>query len=181
MDYELEFNLDLDDILSEDSENVAELLDEDQLEKLGFNVCEEYDLDIESRSDWEGNIDKWIKLALQVPENKTYPWPNAANIKYPLLTTASLQFSSRAYPALIPSTNVVRGRVIGFDETGDKIERANRVSKHMSYQILEEMPDWEEQMDRLLFALPINYMLHFFRMRWRRTGRGKRFTEYSYS
>ncbi|HPP19055.1 MAG TPA: cell envelope integrity protein TolA, partial [Candidatus Dojkabacteria bacterium] len=94
--------------------------------------------------------------ALQISGNKTYPWPNAANIKYPLLATAAMQFAARAYPTLVPSDGkIVKCRVIGFDHDGEKTKRAERISKHMSYQVLEEMEDWEEDMDKLLICLPI--------------------------
>lgn len=146
-------NLTLEQILS--SENIANLLSDEELEEIGVEVIEGYDEDMESRESWEDKYDEWIKLAMQVTEEKSFPWQGAANVKYPLLTTAALQFSSRAYPALIPGVNVVRGRVIGFDPDGSKQERAIRLGKHLSYQILEQMEDWEEEMDRLTTALPI--------------------------
>ena len=150
---ELDRKLKLDKILA--STNVAENLKDKDLETIGNYVWEGYDVDKTSRKEWESNVDEWVKLALQVAETKSHPWPNAANVKYPLITTAALQFSARAYPALLPGTSPVRGRVIGYDTQGTKTERALRIGKHMSYQILEEMEDWEEEMDRLLFALPI--------------------------
>jgi predicted phage terminase large subunit-like protein len=52
---------------------------------------------------------EWLKLATQVMEKKNYPWPNAANVKYPLLTTAAMQFAARAYPALVPGPRLGAG------------------------------------------------------------------------
>jgi chaperonin GroES len=150
---ELEKNLSLDKILN--SVNLAEDLYDSDLDSIGQMVHEGYTTDLRSRASWEDKIEDWTKLALQIPEEKTFPWVGAANVKYPLITTAALQFSARAYPALLPGTKPIRGRVIGYDEDGSKTERAIRIGKHMSYQILEEMEDWEEEMDRLLFALPI--------------------------
>ena len=137
------------------SRNIAEDLDGYTLSIIANEVIEGYTTDHISRQDWEEKIDDWTRLALQVAETKTFPWPGASNIKYPLITTAALQFSSRAYPAIISGTNIVRGKVVGFDYDGSKTEQAIRVGKHMSYQLMEEMEDWEEEMDRLLFALPI--------------------------
>ena len=131
------------------------MLDESDLRLIGEHVCEMYDIDETSRGTYVDNIDTWVRLAMQTVEQKTFPWVGAANVKYPLLTIAALQFSARAYPALIPGANIVRGKVIGFDKDGEKQKRAIRVGKHMSYQLLEQMQDWEEEMDRLLFALPI--------------------------
>ena len=146
--------MNLDKILS--SVNLAEDLDDQKLIKIGKQVCEGYETDKTSRQPWEEDLKKWTELALQVSSQKTYPWPNAANIKYPLLATAALQFAARAYPTLVPSNGkIVKCRVIGADPTGQKAARAHRVSTYMSYQILDEMEDWEEDMDRLLLALPI--------------------------
>ena len=150
---ELESNLKTEDILS--SSNIAKSLSEDDLSTIGSHVHEGYTLDEKSREGWSEKLDEWTELALQVAEEKSTPWRGAANVKYPLITTAALQFCSRAYPALLPGTSPVRGRVIGQDPDGRKVDRALRVGKHMSYQILEQMEDWEEEMDRLLFALPI--------------------------
>jgi len=149
----LRTRLNLTKILS--SSNLAEKMHEDDLCKIGSYCHEGYEVDLGSREGWEDNLDEWMELAMQAQEEKTFPWPGAANIKYPLITTAAMQFSARAYAALLPGMNLVKGRVIGEDETGEKHETAIRVGKHMSYQLLEEMEDWEEQMDRLLFSLPI--------------------------
>jgi chaperonin GroES len=139
-----------------DSINIARDLDEDTLKKIGDDVVRGFDVDIQSRSEWERNVDTWIDLAKLVSEKKTYPWPGAANIKYPLLATAAMQFAARAYPSLIPSNNnVVKCRVVGSDPDGQKADRAKRISKYMSYQVMDEMPDWEEEMDKLLITLPI--------------------------
>lgn len=101
-------------------------------------------------------MEEWTKLAKQTREMKTYPWPKASNIKFPLLTTAAMQFAARAYPSLVPSDGqVVKSKVIGDDPDGSKEDMAVRVSKFMSYQLLTEMKGWEEDMDKLLIMLPI--------------------------
>ena len=139
--------------ISED--NIADGMDEDSLNQIGKDVVEGYYRDLDSRSEWEERLDESLKLAAQVTEVKSFPWENAANVKYPLLTTAALQFASRAYPALIPGPNLVKGRVIGFDDDGSKMDKAIRIGKHMSYQLMEEMEDWEEDMDKLCIIIPI--------------------------
>jgi chaperonin GroES len=139
-----------------DSINIAKDLDEDQLIKIGNQVVSGYETDCDSRKPWEEDLKNWTDLALQVTTQKTFPWPNAANIKYPLLATAAMQFAARAYPTLIPSNGkLVKCRVIGSDMDGQKTARANRISTHMSYQLLDEMDGWEEDMDKLLISLPI--------------------------
>jgi len=139
-----------------ESVNVAEKLDEEVLNKISEQVAEGFEYDLRSRVDWEKSLDDWTKLALQVKEEKTFPWYGASNVKYPLLSTAAMQFNARSYPSLIPATgDVVKCLVIGSDKTGQKLEQAKRVSKFLSYQLLHEMDGWEEEMDKLLIMLPI--------------------------
>lgn len=138
------------------SVNIAKDLDDEQLIKIGNQAVSGYETDCDSRKPWEEDLKNWTDLALQVATNKTFPWPNAANIKYPLLATAAMQFAARAYPTLVPSNGkLVKCRVVGSDMDGQKSARAARISTHMSYQILDDMEGWEEDMDKLLIALPI--------------------------
>lgn len=136
--------------------NIAEHLDEDVLNKIAEECNTGYLADLDSRKQWETNLEDWNKLALQFKEEKTYPWPKASNIKYPLLSTAALQFNARAYPTLIPPDGqVVKAETIGYDIDGAKAERAERVGRFMSYQLMKQMDDWDEDMDKLLLILPI--------------------------
>jgi len=139
-----------------DDVNIAESLDDETLHKIGSEVAAGFDLDLGTRVDWDRAMEDWLKLAKQTVEPKTYPWPKASNIKYPLLSTAAMQFGARAYPSLVPSNEqVVKARVIGKDPSGEKLDRAERVSLYMSYQLMDEMDGWEEDMDKLLIMLPI--------------------------
>lgn len=138
-----------------DSFNIAEDLDDDELEKIGQDVEREYKIDKRSRADWEASCNKAMDVALQVRTPKNYPFDNAANIKYPLVTVAALQFGARAYPAIVDGNRIVKAQVLGADPDGQKRARADRVSEHMSYQILHEMEEWEEDTDVLLHHLPI--------------------------
>jgi chaperonin GroES len=136
--------------------NIAEKLDEQKLIDIGNTVHEGFSADLASRKPWEKDLESWTKLALQISEDKTFPWQNAANVKYPLLATAAMQFAARAYPTLVPSDGkIVKCKVIGGDPTGAKTARAKRVSTHMSWQFMEQMENWEEEMDKLLISLPI--------------------------
>ena len=135
--------------------NLIDHIDEETLTKMGTDIIDWFDDDEEARSDWKKRTDTWLKLASQVVEKKSFPWPNAANVKFPLITTAAMQFAARAYPALVPGPNLVQGLVIGRDEGGKKQQSAERVGRHMSYQLLFDMKGWEEDMDKLCLILPI--------------------------
>jgi len=146
-----EFNLD--DIV--ELPNIAEVLDDQTINTISYNVWKGYQADKESRSAWEKRTEDAMKLALQVAEAKSFPWPGASNVKFPLITIAALQFHARSYPVLINSDTPVQCRVYGDDPTGAKEARAHRVSQFMSYQILEQDTNWEAEMDRVLISQPI--------------------------
>lgn len=135
--------------------NIAVDLSQETLDAIGQRCLRDFDLDKASRSEWEDLIEKGMKLALQTLEEKSSPWPKCANVKYPLITVAAMQFAARAYPELIQGNNVVKTKVVGKDPQGLKSARAARVRDHMNYQVLEEMDGWEEDTDKLLHGLPI--------------------------
>lgn len=169
--------------------NIAELIEDDEspgedgewgeLSKIGQTVLREYKIDVNSRKDWKEKMESAMEAALQVSEKKTFPWPDASNVKYPLLTVAAIQFAARAYPAIVAGSMVTRCKVVGDDsgkpamddegpiidpesqqpvwevQPGAKRRRGDRVSRHMSWQLIEEMPEWEPDTDRLLHVLPI--------------------------
>lgn len=164
----------------ETAPNIAEDLDEEELTKIARDVERKYKIDKASRTDWEESSTRAMDIALQVRKQKNYPFDGAANIKYPLVTVAALQFGARAYPAIVDGGRIVKAQVVGNDsgvpikdENGDpkvdplsgeplwikkpgaKREKADRVSRHMSYQLLNEMEEWEEDTDVLLHHLPI--------------------------
>lgn len=139
-----------------ESVNIAAKLEEDELKKISEEVSKGFEQDYQSCETWQLECQDWLKLAKQTIEPKTYPWPGASNVKYPLLSTAAMQFAARAYPSLVPSDGrVVKAKAIGKDPDGHKGEVAEAVSIYMSYQLMYEMDGWEEDMDKLLIMLPI--------------------------
>ena len=138
-----------------DMQNIATTLDDEKLVKLGAEVVEGYDADRKDRGPWEAKMKEAMDLALQVEKNKDFPWEGCSNVMMPIITEAIIQYSSRMYPALIPPVDIVKARVVGEDPQGTKQQTAIRVSKHMSYQILEEDEEWETEMDRGFIIQPL--------------------------
>ncbi len=161
-----------------DAKNIADDLDEEELDEIGARVKEEFEIDDRSRSEWMEKTKKAMDLALQVTSEKVYPWPKASNVIFPLMTNAATQFAARAYPAIINGRNVVKGVILGTDDgdpaldaqgqpmqgpmgplwlepPGSKRLRADRIAQHMSFQLLDEMPEWEVETDKLLHIIPI--------------------------
>ena len=154
-----------------DLPNVAEQLDERQLREIGCDVCREYKIDLASRQPWEESINKTLDRIRKAAEKKSYPFEGAANVRYPLLETAALQFAARAYSAIVPSAQVVKSQVVGADPQGLKRAKGERVAEHMSYQLLTEMEEWEEDTDTLLHQIPFTgcaFRKTFYDPAWKR-------------
>lgn len=137
------------------SDNIAELLDETELAKIGQQVVRGYEIDKASCNDWQATVDQAMDIAKQVMKKKSFPWENASNIKYPLIAQASIDYASRTLPEIIQSDKIVKAVVVGQDKDNLKYARADRVSRFMSYQLVESHSDWEEGTDALLHILPI--------------------------
>lgn len=135
--------------------NLTDRFDEEDLTRIGKLVWEGYRRDRFSRFAWENRMSAAMDLAMQMTRAKNFPWPNCANVVFPLVTISALQFSARTYANIIQGTNVVRYRTLSAN--GDKLlsDRAKRLGRHMSWQVLEQDEGWEEQHDRLFINLAI--------------------------
>lgn len=135
--------------------NIAELLDERDRDAVGAWVKRGYQRDEDSRAQWLRQNDAALRLAMQIKSPKSFPWPNASNVAFPLLTVAALQFHARAYPTLFQGADIVRYRVPGTDPTGALADQGRRIARFMSHQVLDLDEPFEEQHDRLLLNVPI--------------------------
>lgn len=145
--------------------NLCDRFTREDLGVIGKLAFEGYQADKQSRMPWERRNNAAMDLAMQIAKDKNFPWQGASNVIFPLITIAALQFSARSYPAIIQGTDVVRYRTIGADPKGEVAKRADRVAKHMSWQVLEEDESWEEQHDRLLINLAVvgsNFVKSYF-------------------
>ena len=135
--------------------NLAEGMDAEKLAHITSKVITGFQIDDASRTEWKEQTEEGIKVAEQIVEMKTYPWPGASNVKFPLIAISAIQFAARAYPSIVQGDKVVKAQVIGEDRDGKKADRAKRVSTHMSWQLTEKMAGWDEETDKLLHILPV--------------------------
>ena len=136
--------------------NIIPDIEAEALNEWGQQCFRGFEEDLGSLSEWRTEVEEIRKHAAQQSKDKTYPWPGASNVKYPLILTAALQFNARAYPTIINDGNIVLPKVIGDDPEGVKAERGRRIARHMSWQLTEEMDEWDAGMDALLLALPVD-------------------------
>lgn len=135
--------------------NLADTLEEAWLKKLGAEVVREYAADQSSRKAWLDSVERAIKSARQTPEAKDYPFEKASNVKFPLLTTAAMQFNARCYGAITRNEMPVVVRPHGADPQGLKAAKASRVSRFLNYQLMEDVEEWDPGTDKLTFMLPV--------------------------
>ena len=139
-----------------DSENIAEDLDDKTRDEIASSVIAGYKVDEESRSEWKGWMDKAFDLLKYTTGNKNSPWEGSANIKYPLIMGSCIQFNARTNPEIIRDDKVVEVRLMGDDDPQHNLSnRADRLSEHMSYQLLVQSKHWTRDTDKLLMMLPM--------------------------
>jgi len=131
--------------------NIAAKIKKEDLDKIGSEVVEAFDSDIDSRTEFDKRRALWLKMFAGYREPKDYPWPKAANTHLPFILVACLQFQARAYEALL-GKDIVKC----YTRDGTQRDKAKRTENYMNYQLRYEMTDWEEDMDKLLMALPID-------------------------
>jgi len=145
-------------VLDKDTINSSNLCDEfgqEDLKRIGLCCHEAYVRDVQSREPWTRRNSAAMDLAMQVQKSKSFPWQGCSNVAFPLVTIAAMQFHARAYPAIVNGRDMVKCRILGGDPDGIQAARAERISTHMSWQLLEQDECWEEDQDRALLNLPI--------------------------
>jgi len=137
------------------SPNLCDRFSSDDLTRIGIECHAGYERDEQSRAVWMKRNEAGMDLALQIQKDKSFPWPGCSNVAFPLVTIAAMQFHARAYPAIVGGSQIVKCAVFGEDPTGQITAHANRVSTHMSWQLLYEDKCWEEQEDKAILNLSI--------------------------
>ncbi len=97
--------------------NFADALKAADLAELGQKAVDEYERDKEARKEWADIAMEALASASQDEklDDKNTPWANASNVKFPILTSAALQFNARMYPAVVKGDEAVLCKVIGQD------------------------------------------------------------------
>ena len=133
------------------SSNIAEKLNDDERLAIGRWVLGGYVKDLSSRTEWANRHASAMKIALQYKEIKTFPWTNASNVKFPLVTIGALQFLARI-SIMTKGNSLVDLKPIGSDLQGLKTKRAKRISTHMSMQLTDENLRWADADEQTKFA-----------------------------
>ncbi len=134
--------------------NLAEFLEEDDLVEIGNAVIDNYEADKESREEWEQAFENGLDLLGLKLQETTEPFDGACTAVHPLLIESAVKFQSRASQELFPPAGPVRSQVIGTN-TIAREEQAQRVKQFMNYQLTQQMPEYFDEFERMLFHLPL--------------------------
>jgi hypothetical protein len=135
-------------------DNLADILPDDILEPVGNDMVQNYMDYKASRKDWESSYTSGLDLLGFKYENRTEPFQGASGATHPVLAEAVTQFQAQAYKELLPSDGPVRTQIIGI--TSPPVEQqATRVKDYMNYLIMDQMKEYEEEFDSMLFHLPL--------------------------
>ena len=127
--------------------------DEDQ-ETIAADVIDNYTADKESRSEWEAMFEKGFDLLGLKIEESAEPFEGACTAVHPMLIESAVKFQSKAIQELFPPSGPVKAQIIG-KSTPEREDQANRVQEFMNYQTTEQMPEYFDEFERMLFHLPL--------------------------
>ena len=134
--------------------NIASDLDDQILKTISHTVIDNFQADKESRGEWDSMFERGFDLLGLKLEDATEPFEGACTAVHPLLIESAVKFQAKASQELFPSGGPVKAQILG-NQSVDKQEQANRVQNFMNYQLTEQMPEYFDEFERMLFHLPL--------------------------
>jgi hypothetical protein len=134
--------------------NLAEFMDDSELEKIASELVDQFHTDRESRKDWARTYVKGLDLLGLKIEDRDQPWPGACGVFHPVLLEAVIRFQAQAVTEIFPASGPVRTQIIGVMNE-EKAKQANRVETEMNYLATEVMTEYRDETEQMLFKLPL--------------------------
>tara|TARA_R110001632_G_scaffold8316_1_gene32903 strand:- start:3541 stop:5955 length:2415 start_codon:yes stop_codon:yes gene_type:complete len=134
--------------------NLADFVDEADLRSMASELLDDFNSDRESRSDWARAYVKGLDLLGMKIEERSQPWAGASGVFHPVLTEAVVRFQAQAMGELYPASGPVKSKIMG-KLTPEKMDQADRVQTEMNYLLTEEMTEYRDELEQMLFKLPL--------------------------
>ena len=134
--------------------NLAEDMDEEELEDIAAKVIDNFEADKDSRSEWESMFERGFDLLGLKLEEASEPFEGACTAVHPILIESAVKFQSKAIQELFPPAGPVKSQIVG-DVTEEKQDQANRVKAFMNYQVTDQIAEYFDEFERMLFHLPL--------------------------
>ena len=135
-------------------DNIAEVIDDQELQRISTKLLGAYENAKDSRKDWEDGYVRGLDLLGFKYNERTQPFQGASGVTHPLLAESVTQFQAHAYKEMLPAGGPVHTQVVG-DQTPDVMSQAERVKDFMNYEITNTMEEYDQEMDQMLFYLPL--------------------------
>jgi len=133
--------------------NLADDMDEGELQTLAGDLDGDIENDRNSRKDWEKAYVEGIKLLGLQYEERTEPWNGACGVFHPMITEAVVRFQSEAIMETFPAQGPVRTKILG-KQTPEKQSASIRVENDLNYELTEVMREFRPEHERMLWSLP---------------------------
>lgn len=134
--------------------NLAEEMDDSELQSLSSDLIDDFTKDQRDRKDWIQTYVEGLKLLGLRYEDRTEPWQGACGVFHPMLTESVVRFQSEGISETFPAMGPVKTKIIG-KETPETVDAAERVQEDMNYQLTEVMTEYRPEHEKLLWSLPI--------------------------
>ena len=132
--------------------NLADVLEESELNELSQEILGLVDADIDSRKDWADTFVKGLDVLGFKYEERTEPWEGACGVYSTVLAEAAIRFQAETMSETFPAAGPVRTKILG-EETKDKEDASLRVKADMNYELTERMVEYRPEHERLLYSL----------------------------
>ena len=132
--------------------NIAESMDEGELNKLADEIIGMVDADVDSRKEWADTFVKGLDVLGFKYEERTDPWDGACGVFSTVLAEAAIRFQAETMSETFPAAGPVKTKVLG-KETKEKDEAAARVKADMNYELTERMVEYRPEHERMLYSL----------------------------
>jgi len=134
--------------------NLAEEIDEGDLQSMASELLGNFQTDQQSRSEWAKSYVKGLDLLGLKIEERQQPWAGSSGVFHPILTESIVRFQAQAMGEIYPASGPVRTKILGKMSV-EKTEQALRVENEMNYLLTEEMTEYRDETEQMLFKLPL--------------------------
>jgi len=134
--------------------NLAEVMDERDLDELSSDLIGQFESDRLSRSDWEDSYIRGLDLLGLKFEDRSTPWEGACGVFHPMLSEAVIRFQAQTIQEIYPARGPVKTSIVGPIDP-DKVKQAGRVEGYLNYLITQRMKEYRTETEKMLFSLPI--------------------------
>ena len=134
--------------------NLAEQIDETDLQSMASELISSFNSDRQSRSEWAKSYVKGLDLLGMKIEERQQPWAGSSGVFHPILTESIVRFQAQAMGEIFPASGPVRTKIVGKMSV-EKTEQAARVENEMNYLLTEQMTEYRDETEQMLFKLPL--------------------------